>query len=76
MASMTFPVYGVYHELLGQASATSANCGDTIWPQARALGAKKYSVSEAAIKPIGVQLRNQVLLGVNAASNMPITEVR
>ena len=72
----SFPVYGVPHELLGQAFATSANCGDTIWPQARALGAKKYHVSEAAITPIGVKLKNQVILGLGVSSNMPIPQVR
>lgn len=76
MANMAFPVFVVYHELLGHAHASSAHCGDAIWSQARALGAKKYSVSEDHIELIGVKLGNKVLLGVDASSLMPISEVR
>ena len=78
MANMTtFPLYGMHQELLGQAQAPSEKCGDTVWTQALALGAKNYSVSEDDIRPIGVRVKDQVsLLGVEESSNMLLTQVR
>ena len=74
-ANRQFPVYGVQHEFLGYAHADSEDCGERVWPQARALGAKAYSVAEAAITPVGVMLENRDLLGLEASSKMPIPQV-
>ena len=75
MASIQFSVYGVEHVLLGYAYANPTNCGDTVWRQARALGAKAYHVEEDAVDTVGVKLEDNILLGLKSSSKMPIPQV-
>ncbi len=66
------------HELLGyaQGGESAQLRGDSIWPLARKLGARKYDVDPSAVNAVGVKLDNHVMLDVAASSDMPVPQVR